>query len=182
MGRQVDNLIALRILKMLVTPITDTEAFKLGIVDAEGRNLRKASTLKTTAEKDAYSYLTRLVFNMKRIINRFGGESKLKSLAVALWLIREQYESNNRSTALLEDKFASLMKMMDNRVSLVEEEIIVSKFLDEEGEGAGGAPTNNTSGASVSEPKIYPKDVKKYKAGQGLTLAAMVRRPKPVVK
>lgn len=180
MGRQVDNLIALRILKMLVTPITDTEAFKLGIVDAEGRNLRKASTLKTTAEKDAYSYLTRLVFNMKRIINRFGGESKLKSLAAALWLIREQYESNNRSTALLEDKFASLMKMMDNRVSLVEEEIIVSKFLDEEGEG--GAPTNNTSGASVSEPKIYPKDVKKCKAGQGLTLAAMVRRPKPVVK
>ena len=94
--------------------------------------------------------------------------------------MREQYESNNRSTALLEDKFASLMKMMDNRVSLVEEEIIVSKFLDEEGEG--GAPTNNTSGASVSEPKIYPKDVKKYKAGQGLTLAAMVRRPKPEVK
>ena len=111
MGRQVDNLIALRILKMLVTPITDTEAFKLGIVDAEGRNLRKASTLKTTAEKDAYSYLTRLVFNMKRIINRFGGESKLKSLAAALWLIREQYESNNRSTALLEDKFDSLMKI-----------------------------------------------------------------------
>jgi hypothetical protein len=34
MSRIVDNLIAYRILKMLVTNFDDTEAFKLGIIDA----------------------------------------------------------------------------------------------------------------------------------------------------
>ena len=178
MSRIVDNLIAYRILKMLVTNFQDTEAFKLGIIDAKGKNIRKATTLQTPQERDAYTYLNRLVFNMKKIINKIpGGENRIKSLVAALWLVKEQYESGNRSTAMMQEKFDNIMKMLDNRVSLVEEEIIVKKFLDEEG-------VANVTGAAVStdQPKIYPKDVKKYKAGQGTTIAGMVRRPVPVVK
>jgi hypothetical protein len=163
---------------MLVTNFQDTEAFKLGIIDAKGKNIRKATTLQTPQERDAYTYLNRLVFNMKKIINKIpGGENRIKSLVAALWLVKEQYESGNRSTAMMQEKFDNIMKMLDNRVSLVEEEIIVKKFLDEEG-------VANVTGASVStdQPKIYPKDVKKYKAGQGTTIAGMVRRPVPVVK
>ena len=65
--------------------------------------------------------------------------------------------------------------MLDNRVSLVEEEIIVKKFLEEDG-------IANVTGAAVStdQPKIYPKDVKKYKQGNS-SLLSMTRRPKPVV-
>jgi len=78
MSRIVDNLIALRILKMMVTPFTDTDAFKLGIIDAHGKNLKKVSTLVSDREKESYTYLHRLVFNMKKIINRLpGGESKI---------------------------------------------------------------------------------------------------------
>jgi hypothetical protein len=163
---------------MLVTNFQDTEAFKLGIIDAKGKNIRKATTLQTPQERDAYTYLNRLVFNMKKIINKIpGGENRIKSLVAALWLVKEQYESGNRSTAMMQEKFDNIMKMLDNRVSLVEEEIIVKKFLDEEG-------VANVTGAAVStdQPKIYPKDVKKYKAGQGTTIAGMVRRPVPVVK
>lgn len=177
MSRIVDNLIAYRILKMLVTNFEDTEAFKLGIIDAKGKNIRKTSTLQTTQEREAYTYLNRLVFNVKKIINRLpGGESKMKSLVAALWLVKEHYQSGNRSTAMLQEKFDNIMKMLDNRVSLVEEEILVKKFLDEDGAVA------NVTGAAVStnEPKIYPKDVKKYKTGQASTIAGMIRRPKPV--
>ena len=70
MSRIVDNLIAYRVLKMLVTNFEDTEAFKLGIIDAKGKNIRKANTLSTGEERDAYTYLNRLVFNVKKIINR----------------------------------------------------------------------------------------------------------------
>jgi len=177
MSRIVDNLIAYRILKMLVTNFEDTEAFKLGIIDKKGKNLRKTSTLVTTQEREAYTYLHRLVFNMKKIINKIpSGESKLKSLIAALWLVKEQYQSGSRSTALMQEKFDDIMKLLDNRVSLVEEEIIVKKFLDEDGAVA------NVTGAAVStnEPKIGPKEVKKYKAGQASTIAGMIRRPKPV--
>ena len=156
MSRIVDNLVAYKILSMLVTNFEDTKAYKLNIIDKDGKNLKKASTLKTSEEKDAYTYLTRLVFNMKKIINKIGGENKLKSLVAALFLVKEQYESGNRSTALMEDKFDRVMKLLDNNCVLVEEEIIVKKFLDEE------APANSTAGAAVSEPKIQKKDIKKY--------------------
>ena len=156
MSRIVDNLVAYKILSMLVTKFEDTKAYKLNIIDKNGKNLKKASTLKTSEEKDAYTYLTRLVFNMKKIINKIGGENKLKSLVAALFLVKEQYESGNRSTALMEDKFDRVMKLLDNNCVLVEEEIIVKKFLDEE------APANSTAGAAVSEPKIQKKDIKKY--------------------
>jgi hypothetical protein len=162
MSRIVDNLIAYKILSMMVTNFEDTQAYKLGIIDKTGKVLRKSSSLKTTEERDAYSYLDRLVFNMKKIINKIGGESKLKSLVAALWLVKEYYETNDRSTALMEEKFDNIMKMLDNSVSLVEEEIIVTRFLSEDGM-VGGAPTNNTAGASVNEPKIYKKDINKYR-------------------
>ncbi len=176
MSRIVDNLIAFRILKMLVTNFEDTEAYKLGIIDKKGKNIRKANTLQTSKERDAYTYLNRLVFNMKKIINKIpSGESKMKSLVAALWLVKEQYQSGSRSTALMQEKFDNIMKLLDNRVSLVEEEIIVKKFLDEDG-------IANVTGAAVStdQPKIGPKEIKKYKAGQASTIAGMIRRPKPV--
>ena len=91
MSRIVDNLVAYKILSMLVTNFEDTKAYKLNIIDKNGKNLKKASTLKTSEEKDAYTYLTRLVFNMKKIINKIGGENKLKYLVAALWLVKEQY-------------------------------------------------------------------------------------------
>jgi hypothetical protein len=179
MARLVDNLIAFKILKMLVTPFDQTDAYNLGIVDAQGKTIRKSSALTTNAEKDSYNYLTRLVFGLKKIINKLpGGESRMKSLIAALWLVKEQYQTNGKLTnALLEERFVELLQMMDNRVSLVEEEIIVKKFLEED----GVAGIANTTGAAVStdQPKIYPKDVKKYKKGNS-SLLSMTRRLKPV--
>jgi hypothetical protein len=145
---------------MLVTNFTDTEAFKLGIIDAKGKNLRKANTLTSTEEKDAYTFLNRLVFNVKKIINKLpSGESKTKSLVAALWLVKETYESGSRSTAMMQEKFDKLMTVLDNKVSLVEEELIVNKFLSEEGEGC-----MNVTGTAVStdEPKIDKKNIKKF--------------------
>jgi hypothetical protein len=133
MSRIVDNLVAYRILSMLVTPFEETSAFKLGIIDKTGKNLKKASSLKTTEEKDAYSYLHRLVFNMKKIINKLpGGESKLKSLIAALFLVKEYYESGSRTTSLMEERYVKIMDVLKNNVTLVEEEIIVKRFIGEE--------------------------------------------------
>lgn len=165
MSRIVDNTIALKIVRMLVTNFSDTKAFKLGIIDAHGNTLKPASTLRSQEEKDAFSYLHRLVFNMKKIINRLpGGESRLKSLAGALWLVKEYYESGSRTTSLMEERYKEVLRMLDNNVILAEEHIIVSKVLSEEvGAGAvAGAPANNTAGVEVKQPKIDKKNIKKY--------------------
>ena len=158
MSRIVDNLIAYRILSMLVTPFEESPAYKLGIIDKVGKNLKKASSLKTTEEKDAYSYLHRLVFNMKKIINKLpGGESKLKSLIAALFLVKEYYESGSRTTSLMEERYTKIMEVLKNNVTLVEEEILVRKFISEDG-------IANVTGAAVStdQPKIDKKNIKKY--------------------
>jgi hypothetical protein len=162
MSRIVDNLIAMKIVRMITQNFEDTEAFKLGIIDHQGNNLRKMSTLSTEEERNAYSYLNRLVFNMKKILNRLpGGENRMKSLVGALWLVKEYYESGSRTTSLMEDRYKHIMRIIESSVVLAEEQIIVNRVLSEDGEG--GAPTNNTGGpVSVQEPKIEKKNVKKY--------------------
>ena len=170
MGRMVDNLMAYKILKMLVTDFKDTKAAKLGIIDDKGKQLKKVNQLQGSEEQDAYTYLHRLVFNMKRIINKWGGESKTKSLISALWLIKEYYENGKRTTSLMEDRFQEIHGWVDQGVTLVEEEIAVKKFEEE-------APANNTAGVSVDTPAPKTKDVDKYKRrNQMSSLVKMGRR------
>lgn len=47
----VDNLLALKILTLLIQPFTDYEAYKLGIIDADGNVLRSYTTLTKAKEK-----------------------------------------------------------------------------------------------------------------------------------
>ena len=129
MSRIVDNVIALKLLKMLVTPFDQTDAFKLGIIDAKGKVLKPASTLNTDAQKDAYNYLDRLVFNVKRLINKLpGGESQLKNLTAAYFMVKEKYEG--KSSYINEKQFIALVEKLD-RVTLVEEELAVIEALEE---------------------------------------------------
>ena len=162
MSRTVDNLMAYKILKMLVTDFKDTKAAKLGIIDDKGKQLKKVSQLQGSEEQDAYTYLHRLVFNMKRIINKWGGESKTKSLIAALWLIKEYYENGKRTTSLMEDRYDEIYGWVDQGIVLAEEEIAVKKFEEE-------APANNTAGVSVDTPAPKTKDVDKYKRKNQMT-------------
>jgi hypothetical protein len=79
-----------KFLRILTQKWEDTDAFKLGIVDKDGKTLRKVRDLKTSEEKDAYSVFNRLAFNLKRILNKLPfGKTALASYAAALFLIKE---------------------------------------------------------------------------------------------
>ena len=85
--RAVDVYYTFRFLRQLVTPWKETKAFKLGLIDEDGKVLRKA---KTPEEKDAYTLFFRLVYNIKRLLNKVPlGKTKLASYIAALWLIKE---------------------------------------------------------------------------------------------
>ena len=88
MASGVANLIfTYSFLKRLVTPFNETDAYKLGIIDERGKKIKSP---KTTEELNSYSTFERLVFNIKKIIERLpGGKSKLASYAAALFLIKE---------------------------------------------------------------------------------------------
>jgi hypothetical protein len=165
MSRIIDNLIAIRILRKLITPFDQTEAYKLGIIDARGINLIKSVSFTHPEQRDAYTYLDRLVFNVKKIINRLpGGEGKMKNLVAAMFLVKEYYESKDKTTSLMENRYVKLLEKLDNGVVLVEEELIVKKFLQYMQEEGGGGGIANVTGVAVStdKPVIRKKDIKKY--------------------
>ena len=96
MGRAIDLLITYRVIKMLVTPFEKQAAYTLGIIDKNGKVLRKAKTLKTAKEKEAYTLLHRFVFNLKRLINVVpGGKTKLGTYAAALGLLLKEGKDLN---------------------------------------------------------------------------------------
>jgi hypothetical protein len=80
---------------MLTTPFEETDAFKLGIIDAKGKELIPMRSLNTVNERDAYSILHRMIFRIKRIIEKVPVENKkLATFAAALSLVKENYENN----------------------------------------------------------------------------------------
>ena len=96
MGRAIDLLITYRVIKMLVTPFEKTDAYKYGIIDGNGKVLRKNKTLTVAKEKDSYTILHRFVFNLKRLINLIpGGKSKLGTYAAALGLLLKEQKDIN---------------------------------------------------------------------------------------
>ena len=93
--RAGDLVYTFRFLRLLTTSFEDTEAFKKGIIDKDGKR-RKEFKLDTMDNRDDYSnYYTpfhRLVFNIKKIMAKApGGGSKLASYAAALYLLKEQF-------------------------------------------------------------------------------------------
>lgn len=162
MGQLIDNLIAFRILWLLVQPWQKTDAFKLGIIDKDGKLLRHVDDLKTSEEKDAYSYLHRLVFNLKRLIGKLpGGSSLIASLVAAYFLIKEGVEHNDLSN--LEERFFALNNQLNEGLCLVEEQLLVEKFLElvKDELIEDGAPANSMGSGQVAVSPMPIGAVKK---------------------
>ena len=87
MAKVADTYLIYQVLKRLTTPFDETEAFKLGLIDKDGKLLKKPKDRK---EKDAYTYFDRFIFNLKRILHKFGLKSKFSSYAAALFLLKEE--------------------------------------------------------------------------------------------
>ena len=88
----VDVFVAYRFLRILTTAWEDQEAFKHGIIDKDGKLLRKANTLTKSEEKASFTMLHRLVFNLKRILHKIPGvKTKIGTYATALYLLKQGF-------------------------------------------------------------------------------------------
>ena len=87
MAKIADTYLIYQVLKRLTTPFDQTDAYELGLIDKNGKLLKKP---KTPKEKEAYTYFDRFIFNLKRILHKFGLKSKFSSYAAALFLLKEE--------------------------------------------------------------------------------------------
>ena len=127
MSRAVDLLITYRIIKLLTTPFEKQDAYRLGIIDKNGKVLRKTKELKTGKERDAYTILHRFVFNLKRLINIVpGGKSKLGTYAAALGLLLKENKDINE----IEIEKVLYKHLSDNDLLVLDDDIKESTGFD----------------------------------------------------
>lgn len=84
-----------RILRLLTTPWKNLKAYKLGLIDENGEQIKPA---ETSDEKAAYNLLHRLVFNLKKLLNKVPlGKTTLASYVAALYLLKEESKLSKRA-------------------------------------------------------------------------------------
>jgi hypothetical protein len=158
-NRALDIFLTYQFLKKLTTPFDKWEAYKLGIIDADGKVLKKRKDLNTLEEKGAWGYHDILVANLKKLIMKIpGGKSRIATFAAALLLLKEHKNTSINSRELLEQKFNEYFAITEARMS-------------EEGEG--GLPANNAGGGNVAGLGVGPQG---EPAGKIKTKKKMLRR------
>ena len=131
---------AYQFLTKLTTPFEKTEAYKLGIIDKNGKVLKKRSTLKSQEEKDAYTITDTMIFNLKKLLGKVpGGRSRFATFAAALFLLKEDLTYRHyQDQSFLQEEFFKFMKTDEKDVQLVREQITLrEKYLEELDAGSG---------------------------------------------
>ena len=137
MGRAIDLFVTYRFIKLLVTPFDKTEAFKLGIIDEKGNRVRPPrdpktnilpaiEPLRTSEEKNSYTILHKLVFNIKKIFGKVPGlRTKLGTYAAALFLLKDTFKESVDDPDMFEKEFMKYLKEQGYEIDdSISEEVI----------------------------------------------------------
>ena len=113
----VDTVIVFRILKMMTRKWSEMDAYKFGLIDDNGKRI-KTKKPKTSEEKNSFTLLHRLVFNLKRVLELLPfGRTRLASYAASLALLKEHFNIDGES---LERHFYQYLKENDLVLDLLE--------------------------------------------------------------
>ena len=185
--RAIDTVITFRILKLLTTPWEEQAAYKEGLIDEKGKRIKKEK-VNTTERKNAYTFLHRLVFNLKRLIGFLpGGKTRLASYAAALFLIKEHCNIKGnkldkevfkylQESGLLEEgfmeNFIPMNKVQNERTYTLVRSIIIDEHIDaERGDTiihSGAKPAGKIYGVSVFIMYNVDKESMMYCTGHDL--------------
>ena len=132
MGRAIDLFVTYRFIKLLVTPFEKTDAYRLGIIDADGKRIlvpgttNKPTPLRTVEEKSAYTVLHKLVFNIKKIFAKVPGlRTKLGTYAAALFLLKDTFKESVDDPDIFEKEFMKYLKEQGYEIDdTISEEVI----------------------------------------------------------
>jgi hypothetical protein len=156
-SKAVDLILIYQFLKRLTTPFDKTEAYELGIIDKDGKKIKDPQTKE---EEDAYGYFDRLVFNIKKLIEKVpGGKSRLASYAAALYLIRESANPKaNYTEQELVEGWISAMDQLEESTGKT-----LNELLEEAPANATGANVAGTGDDPVHwKPDARKKEMKAF--------------------
>ena len=132
MGRAIDLFVTYRFIRLLTTPFQKTDAYKLGIIDENGNRIKKPNSTKpavelsTSEQKNAYTILHKLVFNIKKLFAKVPGlRTKVGTYAAALFLLKDTFKEHVEDPDMFEKQFMKYLK--ENHVEFddsISEEVI----------------------------------------------------------
>ena len=103
MANLVDLYLVYRVLRQLTTPFESWDAYKTGVIDAEGNLIKKSNDRRTAEEQESFTKFDLLMLKLKKILGALPfGKTKLASYAAALFLIKEE---KNLTENNIEERF-----------------------------------------------------------------------------
>ena len=163
----VDLFITYKFLRLLVTPWKKTDAFEACVIDDKGKLLVKIKD-QSSAQKKTYDVFERLVFNIKRILEKIPfGKGMVKSYVAALLLLREE-------TGMAEEDILKVLEDLgyDTSLDLNEEfkEVFIGQHI------LNHDILESTKGTIVNLDSIEPVDyfagVPIYKTRENILISA----------
>lgn len=110
----LDTYYSFRFIHILTQKWENTDAYRLGIIDAEGNILKTKDQLKTSEEKDAISKFHLLVWNIKRLLDKVPlSKSIIGRFFTALALLKEHTDPFMTDKTLLENTLYNFIKEND---------------------------------------------------------------------
>jgi len=158
-GKIADLILAYQFIKRLTTPFNKTNAYKLGIIDERGKKIKSP---ETTEENNAYGYYDRMVFNLKKLLEKVpGGKSKFASYAAALFLIKE---SHSQTEFTEEEMVQGLYEAMDEIDSNTKQQKDFGKLFEDAPANATGSAVAGTGDDEVhwKKPDARKKEMKAF--------------------
>ena len=126
MGRAIDLFVTYRFIRLLTTPFEKSDAYNLGIIDKDGN--RTDMKLTTSNEKNAYTVLHKLVFNIKKLFGKVPGlRTKVGTYAAALFLLKDTFKEHIEDPQMFEKEFLNYLK--ENNIEL-DDSIVEEVTLD----------------------------------------------------
>lgn len=167
-SRLVDGVLVLRILRLLSQDIEETDAYKYGIVDKDGKKIKDPDGSR---EKDSYTILNRFVFKLKRALMKSPDKNarRLLTVAAALSILKEQNIDD-----LSEDEIDSLINVYETfeevkqQAILLEHSTVSFKNFREE------MAANAVGGGGIDGIGVGPKG----EPGRDPVMMPMIRRKK----
>jgi hypothetical protein len=113
MANLVDLYIVYRILRRLTQPFTEWEAYKLGVIDAEGNILKKSNDRLKMDEKESFTKFDLMILKLKKLLATLPmGKTRLASYAAALWFLKEEKRLTEDNLQEEFEKFCIKEKML----------------------------------------------------------------------
>lgn len=164
----VDLFLVYQFIRRLSTPFNEWDAYKLGIIDENGKQLIKRRDFTTRDQKDAFGIFDVMIMKLKRLLEKVpGGATRIGSYAAALYLIKEHddIQFQGQGEMLKEEHLQERLNFYIKYVESTNRDIntLFENTFDED------APANSAGGGNIAgigigpqgEPGMSPKKRRK---------------------